>query len=70
MAASREAMDDLRRILAGRAAFYAKADLTRRHQRAARWTQSFAALRDAVRAADSAADRLKQTCINVLDCID
>ena len=28
MAASREAMDDLRRILAGRAAFYAKADLT------------------------------------------
>jgi XRE family aerobic/anaerobic benzoate catabolism transcriptional regulator len=28
MAASREAMDDLKRILAGRAAFYAKADLT------------------------------------------
>lgn len=28
MAASREAMDDLRRILAGREAFYAKADLT------------------------------------------
>ena len=27
MAASREAMDDLRRILAGRAAFYSKADL-------------------------------------------
>jgi XRE family aerobic/anaerobic benzoate catabolism transcriptional regulator len=26
MAASREAMDDLRRILAGRAAFYSKAD--------------------------------------------
>ena len=28
MAASREAMDDLRRILTGRAAFYAKADAT------------------------------------------
>jgi len=28
MAASKEAMDDLRRILAGRAAFYSKADLT------------------------------------------
>ena len=28
MAASREAMADLRRILAGRAAFYAKADAT------------------------------------------
>ena len=28
MAASREAMDDLRRILAGRAAFYSKADIT------------------------------------------
>ncbi|MEK8031715.1 helix-turn-helix transcriptional regulator [Ideonella sp. DXS29W] len=28
MAASREAMDDLKRILAGRAAFYSKADLT------------------------------------------
>jgi XRE family aerobic/anaerobic benzoate catabolism transcriptional regulator len=28
MAASREAMDDLRRILAGRAAFYSRADLT------------------------------------------
>jgi XRE family aerobic/anaerobic benzoate catabolism transcriptional regulator len=27
MAASREAMDDLRRILTGRAAFYSKADL-------------------------------------------
>ena len=27
MAASREAMDDLRRILDGRAAFYSKADL-------------------------------------------
>jgi XRE family aerobic/anaerobic benzoate catabolism transcriptional regulator len=27
MAASREAMDDLRRILAGRSAFYSKADL-------------------------------------------
>jgi XRE family aerobic/anaerobic benzoate catabolism transcriptional regulator len=28
MAASREAMDDLRRILAGRAAFYSRADAT------------------------------------------
>ena len=28
MAASREAMDDLRRILDGRSAFYSKADLT------------------------------------------
>ncbi|MCV4600295.1 hypothetical protein OFC63_30180, partial [Escherichia coli] len=28
MSGSREAMDDLKRILAGRAAFYAKADLT------------------------------------------
>ena len=28
MAASKEAMDDLRRILEGRAAFYSKADLT------------------------------------------
>ena len=28
MAGNREAMDDLKRILAGRAAFYAKADLT------------------------------------------
>ncbi len=28
MAGNREAMDDLRRILAGRAAFYRKADLT------------------------------------------
>ena len=28
MAASREAMDDLKRILAGRAAFYSKAEIT------------------------------------------
>ncbi|MNU08335.1 anaerobic benzoate catabolism transcriptional regulator [compost metagenome] len=28
MAASKEAMDDLRRILSGRAAFYSKADMT------------------------------------------
>ena len=28
MAASQEAMDDLKRILAGRAAFYSKADIT------------------------------------------
>jgi XRE family aerobic/anaerobic benzoate catabolism transcriptional regulator len=50
MAASREAMDDLRRILSGRAAFYSKADLsvdTSGHDLA----QSFALLRDAVREA-------------------
>ncbi|MBO9516000.1 MAG: helix-turn-helix transcriptional regulator [Variovorax sp.] len=48
MAASKEAMDDLRRILAGRAAFYSKADLTvdtTGHGLA----ESFRLLRDAVR---------------------
>jgi len=49
MAASKEAMDDLRRILSGRAAFYSKADLTvdtSGHDLA----ESFHLLRDAVRA--------------------
>ena len=54
MAASREAMADLRRILAGRAAFYAKADATldtsgRARTRAspacARWSASCSAQR-------------------------
>ena len=35
MAASKEAMEDLKGILAGRAAFYSKAELRARHQRAA-----------------------------------
>jgi XRE family transcriptional regulator, aerobic/anaerobic benzoate catabolism transcriptional regulator len=55
MAASKEAMDDLRRILSGRAAFYSKADLsvdTSGHDLA----QSFALLRDAVREAMSPHD--------------
>ncbi|HEY2257637.1 MAG TPA: helix-turn-helix transcriptional regulator [Variovorax sp.] len=55
MAASKEAMDDLRRILSGRAAFYSKADLsvdTSGHDLA----QSFALLRDAVREAMSPRD--------------
>jgi XRE family aerobic/anaerobic benzoate catabolism transcriptional regulator len=55
MAASKEAMDDLRRILSGRAAFYSKADLsvdTSGHDLA----QSFALLRDAVREAMSQRD--------------
>ena len=43
MAQSREAMDDLRRILAGRAPFYAKADATLRHRRQERG-ESFAGL--------------------------
>lgn len=48
MAASKEAMDDLRRILSGRAAFYSKADLsvdTSGHDLA----ESFSLLRDTVR---------------------
>ncbi len=44
-------MDDLRRILAGRAAFYAKADLTLRHRRAVAVDDAFAALDAAVREA-------------------
>ena len=50
MAASNEAMDDLRQILAGRAAFYAKADMTL-NTSAAPLDETFAALRTAVRQA-------------------
>ena len=48
MAASKEAMDDLRQILAGRAAFYSKADLTV-NTSAAPLDATFATLRSAVR---------------------
>ena len=48
MAASREAMDDLRQILAGRAAFYSKADMTL-NTSAASLDDSFQALRKMVR---------------------
>ena len=48
MAASKEAMDDLRRILAGRAAFYSKADLSV-DTSGRDLAQSFEALRAAVR---------------------
>ena len=48
MAASKEAMDDLRRILAGRAAFYSKADLSV-DTSGQNLAQSFDALRTAVR---------------------
>jgi XRE family aerobic/anaerobic benzoate catabolism transcriptional regulator len=47
MAASREAMEDLKRILAGRSAFYSKADWRSTPART-RWT-TFVALRDQVR---------------------
>ena len=50
MAASREAMDDLRQIVAGRAAFYAKADMTI-NTSAAPLDETFAALRTVVRQA-------------------
>jgi XRE family aerobic/anaerobic benzoate catabolism transcriptional regulator len=50
MAASREAMDDLRRILNGRAAFYSKADLTV-DTSGRTLPQSFQALRAAARGA-------------------
>jgi XRE family aerobic/anaerobic benzoate catabolism transcriptional regulator len=50
MAASREAMDDLRQILAGRAAFYSKADMTL-DTSAAPLEASFQALRTLVRQA-------------------
>nr|WP_240636107.1 helix-turn-helix transcriptional regulator [Caldimonas tepidiphila] len=56
MSGSREAMEDLRRILEGRAAFYAKADLshnTSGHSLA----ETFAGLRSAVRQATGVADR-------------
>jgi XRE family aerobic/anaerobic benzoate catabolism transcriptional regulator len=48
MAASQEAMDDLRRILAGRAAFYSKADLSV-DTSGLNLAQSFQRLRDVVR---------------------
>jgi XRE family aerobic/anaerobic benzoate catabolism transcriptional regulator len=50
MAASAEAMDDLRRILAGRAAFYSKADLALDTSRQP-LEQTFALLRSRVREA-------------------
>lgn len=50
MAASTEAMEDLRRILSGRSAFYSKADLTVDTSRQT-MDQSFASLRQAVRQA-------------------
>ena len=50
MAASREAMDDLRQILAGRSAFYSKADMTV-DTSAAPLDATFQALRQQVRAA-------------------
>jgi len=50
MAASREAMDDLRQILAGRAAFYSKADMTL-NTSAAPLDDTFQALRRLVRQA-------------------
>jgi XRE family aerobic/anaerobic benzoate catabolism transcriptional regulator len=50
MAASREAMDDLRQILAGRAAFYSKADMTV-DTSAAALAPTFQVLRDQVRSA-------------------
>jgi XRE family aerobic/anaerobic benzoate catabolism transcriptional regulator len=50
MAASREAMDDLRQILAGRAAFYSKADMTL-DTSAAPLEPTFQALRGLVRQA-------------------
>lgn len=50
MAASREAMEDLRRILAGRAAFYSKSDLIF-NTSAQALDASFARLRDEVRGA-------------------
>jgi XRE family aerobic/anaerobic benzoate catabolism transcriptional regulator len=50
MAASREAMDDLRGILAGRAAFYSKADY-RVDTSAQSLEQTFSALREVVRGA-------------------
>jgi len=50
MAASQEAMDDLKRILVGRAGFYSKADMTL-DTSAQPLERSFQALRDMVRAA-------------------
>jgi XRE family aerobic/anaerobic benzoate catabolism transcriptional regulator len=50
MAASREAMEDLKRILAGRSAFYSKAELHFNTSAYDSVDQAFAALRDRVRA--------------------
>ena len=50
MAASQEAMEDLRRILSGRAAFYSKADLAL-DTSAASLQETFQALRASVREA-------------------
>ncbi|MDM0021675.1 helix-turn-helix transcriptional regulator [Variovorax saccharolyticus] len=55
MAASKEAMDDLRRILSGRAAFYSKADISV-DTGGQDLAQSFARLRGAVREAMAQAD--------------
>ena len=64
MAASKEAMDDLRRILAGRAAFYSKADAERRHQRpVARRRASSAARRRAQRLARTLTRQLAEACM-------
>ena len=54
MAGNREAMDDLRRILAGRAAFYAKADVVV-DTSGRSLDETFAALRSVVRAGPVAA---------------
>jgi XRE family aerobic/anaerobic benzoate catabolism transcriptional regulator len=51
MAASKEAMADLKGILAGREAFYSKADLQPRHQPAAAAEATILALRQLVREA-------------------
>jgi XRE family aerobic/anaerobic benzoate catabolism transcriptional regulator len=48
MAASREAMEDLKRILEGRSAFYSKADIAI-NTSIGSVDQAFASLRDAVR---------------------
>lgn len=55
MSGSKEAMDDLRRILAGRAPFYAKADLSC-NTSAHSLEETFAELRDAVRHATGLLD--------------
>ncbi|MNW11194.1 anaerobic benzoate catabolism transcriptional regulator [compost metagenome] len=54
MAASKEAMDDLRRILSGRAAFYSKADLSV-DTSGKSLAQAFQGLRSAARQSISAA---------------
>ncbi len=76
MAQSREAMADLRRILAGRAAFYAKADADLRHHRpqrggelrrvCCRWSASCSAAADAA----SAAQHRPAVCRKLHDSLD